>query len=81
MLRKKIPSLMPILIPISIQVVTIYLAYKVVEYLNKLSRIPECKKVEPTTREALNIYSYIIMVTSVLNIMLWVYIYFNNIIN
>lgn len=78
MSKKNNVTFVPFIIPITIQSLTIYLAYKVIEYLNKLSNIPQCKNVEPATREALNVYSYFIVITSILNIMLWIYIYFNS---
>jgi hypothetical protein len=48
----------PIAGTLIVQVITFCVAILIIQFMHKLDSIPECKKIEPYTREGLLAYSY-----------------------
>ena len=46
------------------QIVTLCIAGLIIQFMHKLADVPECKKIEPYTREGLLAYSYFLAIMS-----------------
>ena len=74
MAKKIAGNAAPLLINIIMNVLTIFIAMAIVNYMNDIRANPQCRELHPTTRQGLTIYAYLVMVLSGISLIMMAYL-------
>ena len=74
MAKKIAGNAAPLLINIIMNVLTIFIAMAIVNYMNDIRANPQCRELHPTTRQGLTIYAYLVMVLSGISLIMMDYL-------
>ena len=74
MAKKIAGNAAPLLINIIMNVLTIFIAMAIINYMNDIRANPQCRELHPTTRQGLTIYAYLVMVLSGISLIMMAYL-------
>ena len=74
MAKKIAGNAAPLLINIIMNVLTIFIAMAIVNYMNDIRANPQCRELHPTTRQGLTIYAYLVMILSGISLIMMAYL-------
>jgi hypothetical protein len=65
---------MPIILNTIFNLITLAIAYLVIHFMNDLSQHPQCKMIDPDTRNGLTVYTWIVVCMTSLSILINLYV-------